>query len=132
MLSHRTPPLPSQSPHNIPPPLPLRARPLHKHLSVPSLLALQPFPPPLRPPPLIQHNADLHARIIHNGIHFDVVPVVAEGVLELDADAFDAVEGEHDEGYDGDGEPAHGVDEREGEDAAEEGEDLFLVDTRSY
>ena len=114
-----------------PPPTPLspKLRRLHPtHLIEPlSPIAALSLPNPL---PLIHEHEDLGADILDDVVHVDVDLVAAEGVLELGGDAVDAVEGEGDEGGDGDGPPAHVVDHGEGEDHAEEGEDLFLVDSR--
>jgi hypothetical protein len=49
----------------------------------------------------------------------------------LRTDALDTVEGEDYQGHDGNGPPPEFVDHSEGKDAAEEGEDLFLVNSSS-
>lgn len=82
-----------------------------------------------RLPPLLKDNVQLNVGILADSVHLDIVAVVAKGVFELRADALDAVEGEDDERDDGDGPPAELVDHGEGEHAAEEREDLFLVDS---
>ena len=78
--------------------------------------------------PLLEQDHRLLPGILDDGIHLDVVPVVAERVLELGADALDAVEREGDEADDRDGPPVQLGDDGEGQDAVEEGEDLALVD----
>lgn len=81
------------------------------------------------PPPLGQDDVQLGLHVADDGVHLDVVAVVAEGVLELRADALDAVQREDDERDDGNGPPAEVVDHGEGQHAAVEREDLFLVDS---
>ena len=103
--------------HSISKPVPL-PHPTHKHL--PAHFA--------RLFPLLKQYRNLTPNILDDRIHLDIVTVIAERIFELGADAVDAVEGEDNEYHNGDGPPAHFVDKGEGEDAAEEGEDLFLVD----
>jgi hypothetical protein len=86
----------------------------------------------LRLLPLRKQRQHLAARVLDDAVHLDVVLVVAEGVLELLADALDAVEREGDDGDDGDGPPDVVVYDGEGQDAGEESEDLFLVDAGVY
>lgn len=103
----------------------------------PSNLTLTPpvFPPneqlpraPSYPLPLLQHHDDLVPDILDDKIHLDAVAMVAEWIFELAADAVDAVQREGDQHDDGDHPPAQIVHERKRQGAAEEGENLFLVD----
>lgn len=80
-------------------------------------------------PPFMQDNIEFRLRIANQSIHLDIIPVIAEWILELRADFLNAIQSENDETDDGDGPPAHVVDHGEGEDAAEEGKDLFGVDS---
>lgn len=69
--------------------------------------------------PLLHQHRNFAPSILDDKIRLDIVAVVAKRVLELGGDAVNAVEGEDDEDDDGNGPPAHFVDEGEGEDAAE-------------
>ena len=62
--------------------------PSHEPIRAISLLA--------HPLPLIDQDQGLRSDVLDNGIHLDVVPVEAEGVLELGGYAVDSVEGEDD------------------------------------
>lgn len=78
--------------------------------------------------PLTQQRQHLAARILNDAVHLDVVLVVAKGIFQLLPDALDAVQGKSDDADDRDGPPDVAVDDGEGEDAGEEGQDLLLVD----
>ena len=78
--------------------------------------------------PLFQQHHELLSRVLDYTVHLDIVLVIAEWILELHADALDAVERKGHDGDNGDGPPPVVINDGKGEDAAEEGEDLFLVD----
>lgn len=103
-------------------PTPKSIHPAHlPHEHVPSR-----FPHAL---PLLHQHRNLAPDVLNDKIRLDIVAVIAKGVFELGGDAVNAVQSEDNEDDDGDGPPAHFVDEGEGEDTTEEGEDLFLVNS---
>ena len=81
-----------------------------------------------RPLPFVQLGEDFNPCILNNRIHLDIVPIVSKGIFQLTSDALDAIEREGHQADDQNGPPAHLVDHGEGQDTAEEGEDLLLVD----
>lgn len=65
--------------------------------------------------PFLHHRKHLLPSILTDGIHLDIILIIAKWILELTADAFNAVQGESDERNDWDRPPCELVDSGEGE-----------------
>ena len=107
--------------------------PIHHHSSfIRAHKQLPSSSTPTNPLPLLNHNRNLLPDILDDTVHPDIILIEPKWILQLTRYAVDTIECECDEHDDGDGPPCHLGDEREGEDHAEEGEDLFLVDSVRY
>jgi hypothetical protein len=80
--------------------------------------------------PLREDDIQFDVQILTDRVHFDVIFVIAEGILKLRADAINTVQCKYDQGDDGNGPPAQFVGERKRKNTAEKSENLFLVDPK--
>ena len=77
--------------------------------------------------PLIYKYQDLGSDILHNGVHVDIVPIVAEWILELAGNSINAVQGKDNKCTYRNSPPSHFSGHSEREYHSEQGKDLLLM-----